>query len=72
MSFGDVYQSVLKGYPDIMSVEEMSHALGICSKMGYRLLRANKINHLRVGNTYRIPKAHLLVYMSLASEEAAN
>ena len=63
MGFSDIYRSVLKEYPDVMTVEEMSRALGICSKNGYRLLRAGKIAHLRVGRSYRVPKAHVLDYM---------
>ena len=72
MGFKDVYHSVLKDYPDILTVEEMSQALGISTKTGYRLLRDNKIEHLRLGRTYRIPKAHLLTYMRvfLPSEPA--
>ncbi len=65
MGFSDVYRSVLKDYPDILTVEEMSKALGISTKTGYRLLRENKIEHLKVGRTYRIPKAHLLTYMRI-------
>ena len=63
MDFDNVYHSVLKDYPDILTVEEMSQALGISTKTGYRLLRDNKIEHLRLGRVYRIPKAHLLTYM---------
>ena len=53
----------MKDYSDILTVEEMSKALGISTKTGYRLLRDNKIEHLRLGRTYRIPKTHLLTYM---------
>ena len=63
MGYNEIYQSVLKDYPDILTVEEMSKALGISTKTGYRLLRDNKIEHLRLGRSYRIPKAHLLTYM---------
>lgn len=63
MGYNEIYRSVLKDYPDILTVEEMSKALGISTKTGYRLLRDNKIEHLRLGRTYRIPKTHLLTYM---------
>ena len=65
MSFGEEYDRVLREYPDILTVEEMSQALGISTKTGYRLLRENKIEHLKVGRSYRIPKAHLLAYLRL-------
>ena len=65
MGFSDVYRSVLKDYPDVLTVEEMSRALGISTKTGYKLIRENKIESLKVGRSYRIPKAHLLLYMRL-------
>ena len=65
MSFGEVYDRVLKEYPDILTVEEMSKALGISTKTGYQLLRDNKIEHLKVERAYRVPKAHLLAYLRL-------
>ena len=36
MGFNDVYRSVLKEYPDILTVEEMSRALGVSTKTGYQ------------------------------------
>ena len=63
MGFNEIYRSVLKEYPDILTVEEMSKALGVSTKTGYRLIRENKIEYMKVGRSYRIPKAHLLSYM---------
>lgn len=65
MGFNDVYKAILKEYPDILTVEEMSRALGVSTKTGYHLIRDNKIEHLKVGRSYRIPKAHLLSYMKV-------
>lgn len=72
MGFSDVYRSVLKEYPDIMTVEEMSRALGVSAKTGYKLIRENKIEYLKVGRSYRIPKAHLLVYLHILLQEKTN
>ena len=65
MGFSDVYRSVLKEYPDILTVEEMSKALGVSTKTGYKVIRENKIECIKVGRTYRIPKAYLLAYMRI-------
>lgn len=70
MGFSDVYRSVLKDYPDVLTVEKMSRALGISTKTGYRLIRENKIESLKVGRSYRIPKAHLLLYMRLVMKSS--
>ena len=72
MGFSDVYRSVLKEYPDIMTVEEMSKALGVSTKTGYKLVRENKIECMKVGRSYRIPKAHLLSYMRVFLKPGVN
>ena len=51
MGFSDVYRSVLKDYPDVLTVEEMSRALGISTKTGYKLIQENKIESLKVGRS---------------------
>ena len=56
----------------MLPIEEMSHALGISTKTGYRLLQENKIDHLKVGRSYRIPKAHLLAYLQLDVKTASS
>ena len=48
------------------------HALGISTKTGYHLLRENRIEHLKVGRSYRIPKAHLLAYLRLDVKTASH
>lgn len=65
MAYSDVYKAILKEYPDILTVEEMSKALGVSTKTGYRLIRENKVEHIKVGRSYRIPKTHLLSYMKV-------
>ena len=72
MGFNEIYRSVLKEYPDILTVEEMSTALGVSTKTGYRLIRENKIEYMKVGRSYRIPKAHLLSYMRVFVKAGAN
>ena len=69
MGFSDVYRSVLKDYPDVLTVEEMSRALGISTKTGYRILREGKICCLKVGRAYRIPKAHLFTFLCIGCGE---
>ena len=63
MGFKEVYTSVLKEYPDVLTVEQMSRALGISTKTGYKLIRNNEIDYLKIGRSYRIPKTHLLRYL---------
>lgn len=72
MAFDEVYFSVLKGYPDVLSVDEMCQALGVSTKTGYRLIRENKVRYMRIGRSYRVPKVHLLSYMEVLASAVNN
>ena len=55
----EAYRLMLKDYPDVMSIEQMCEILSVSTKTGYKLLKEGKICCLKVGQAYRIPKAHL-------------
>lgn len=40
----NVYKDVLKNYPDVLTVDEVSNALKVSTKTVYRLLKENKID----------------------------
>ena len=61
----DAYQIMLRDYPDVMDIQQMSEILGVSTKTGYNLLRNGNIVALKVGRTYRIPKAHILTYLKI-------
>ncbi len=41
----------------------MCDALRISTKTGYKLLHEGKIPAMKIGRSYRIPKAHLFTYL---------
>lgn len=53
-------------YPDVVDVEQMSEMLGISKKTGYKLLKENKIQHFKIGRTYKVPKYNILLFMKAA------
>ena len=55
----DAYRVMLRKYPDVMNIEQMCDALRISTKTGYKLLHEGKIPAMKIGRSYRIPKAHL-------------
>ena len=70
MTASDVYKAVLKDYPDVLNVPQISNVLGISTKMAYRLLNNGELQSLRVGREYKVPKLYLLQYMRLLSRNA--
>lgn len=65
LTMRDAYSMMLKEYPDLMDINQMSKALGVSTKTGYKLIREGKITAMKVGRTYRIPKIHLLTYLKV-------
>ena len=59
----DAYRVMLRDYPDVLNIDQMCEILSVSTKTGYALLKKGSIQHLKVGRSYRIPKAHLLTYL---------
>ncbi len=70
MNFKEVYQTVLKDYPEIMSVEQTSEALGVSTKTVYKMLKNGTIQNMKVGRSYRVPKVHLLSFLKINMAKA--
>ena len=66
MKISNRRDSPFQGYPDVLTVPQMCEMLGgISVKLGYRLLRRNEIQHLKIGRSYRIPKVNILEYLQI-------
>ncbi|MBS5784327.1 MAG: helix-turn-helix domain-containing protein [Clostridium sp.] len=51
-------------YPDVVEVNQLREMLGgISRKLAYKLLADNEIRNVRVGRTYKIPKACVIEYL---------
>ena len=62
------YRIMLKGYPDVLDIKQMCEILNISLKTGYGLIQGNKIECLKVGRAYRIPKPFLLSYLRIDAD----
>ena len=65
----EAYELMLKSYPDVLTIQQMCEILGISTKTGYRILREKKICCLKVGRSYRVPKAHLFTYLCIGCDK---
>ena len=58
------YMNMLKNYPDVLKIKEMCNAFGGKStKTGYKLLRENKIESIKVGREYCITKISVVDFL---------
>ncbi len=69
MTQREAYRLMLRKYPDVMNVDEVSEVLGVSTKTCYKLIRSGKITSLKVGRAYRIPKAHLFSYLIIGAKQ---
>lgn len=56
--------SLLRGYPDLMSVHDMQNILNIGRSKAYDLLKSGEVRALRIGAKYRIPKPYLIDFLN--------
>lgn len=63
------YRIMLRNYPDVLDIKQVCEILGISTKTGYALIQENKIESLKVGRAYRIPKPFLLSYLRFGASE---
>jgi len=56
---------VLKGYPDVLNVKQVSTVLGISDKTVYKLIRKGTFACMKVGREFRIPKVVIMKYVKV-------
>jgi excisionase family DNA binding protein len=54
---------MLNKYPDVMTVDEVSEALGICRNKIYDLIRQRIIGSKKVGRRIIVPKVCLIDFL---------
>ncbi len=54
---------MLKKYPDVINVEQLAEILSVSTKTCYKLVAEGKIEVIKVGRAYRIPKTKVFKYI---------
>ena len=57
--------SNLDDIPDVLTVNEASEILGVCSKTCCKLIKENQLYGVKVGRSYRIAKIELLKFLKI-------
>lgn len=65
----EAYKLLFCDYPDVLNVKQLCEILGgISEKTGYRLLHKGEIKYFTIGRSYRIPKIHVIDYLSVTEQ----
>lgn len=55
-------------YEDVLTMDEVAKCLRVSRTTVQKILKENKLNHIRIGSTIRIPKYSLLVFLGLVED----
>jgi excisionase family DNA binding protein len=64
----EAYRTILREYPDILDVEQLSLILSVSKKTAYGVLKRGDIDSLKVGREYKIPKINILKYLRIVGK----
>ena len=65
ISTNEIYRIVFKEYPDVLDVKQVSKLLGVSTKTVYRILRDGRLESLKIGREFRIPKVNVMRYVKV-------
>lgn len=56
-------EKMFREYPDVLTPQQVQEMLGVGQRLTYQLLREGKIQNVRMGKLYRVPKAAVIDYL---------
>lgn len=56
-------EKMFRDYPDVLTPQQVQEMLGVGQRLTYQLLREGKIQNVRMGKLYRVPKAAVIDYL---------
>lgn len=59
----ELYKVMFTEYPDLLSINELRHMLGVSKHKAYDLINDGSINAIKIGNAFRIPKINVINYI---------
>lgn len=62
-----VYESLFKEYPDVLSIEQMAEMIGVSTKTAYKVVNDGKVDCIKVGRAYKIPKVNVMKYLKVSN-----
>lgn len=63
-------RKMFNDYPDVVNVTQMREMLGgMCNQVATKLLKENKIKHMKIGRRYYIPKSNIIDFIEAESNK---
>ena len=55
--------NIFADYKDVVNIKDLQKMLGIGRNLAYKLIRQNKIEHLKINNRIFIPKQNVIKFL---------
>lgn len=65
----ELYQMMFPEYPDIVTVQQLREMLGISRQLAYDLINDGELQAIKIGNSFKIPKASVINYVTGEQKE---
>ena len=65
----ELYKMMFPDYPDIVTVKQLREMLGISRQLAYELINDGKLQAIKIGNSFKIPKVSVINYVTEEQEE---
>ena len=57
------YNNIFADYKDVVTIKDLQKMLRIGRNLAYKLIRQNKIEHLKINNRIFIPKQNVIKFL---------
>lgn len=57
------YNNIFENYKDVVTIKDLQKMLRIGRNLAYKLIRENKIEHLKINNRIFIPKQNVIKFL---------
>lgn len=57
------YNNIFADYKDVVTIKDLQKMLRIGRNLAYKLIRQNKIDHLKINNRIFIPKQNVIKFL---------
>ncbi|MDL2219940.1 helix-turn-helix domain-containing protein [Ruminococcaceae bacterium OttesenSCG-928-O06] len=63
MKTKELYTVMFPSYPDIVDVAQMQKMLSVSRHLAYELITSGKVQGIKVGKAYRVPKVKIIDFV---------
>ena len=60
----NIYENMFQNYPDVVTIEQLMQMLNIGKNKAYELIKNKRIQTVRIGKKYIIPKVAVIQFLS--------